>query len=167
MNVRLKLTALALAVPVAGALAATALARFADLDIAHASVERGRYLVRIGGCNDCHTRGYMERNGVVPESDWLAGDALGWQGGWGTSYAPNLRLFVRTIDEDGFVHMARTRDFLPPMPSPSLRSLTEQDLRSIYRYTVSLGPTGAPAPAWVPPGQPVGGPVVRFPSPAA
>ncbi len=31
-------------------------------------VERGRYLSIIGGCNDCHTPGYLEKSGAVPES---------------------------------------------------------------------------------------------------
>ncbi|MEJ2396973.1 MAG: cytochrome C, partial [Gammaproteobacteria bacterium] len=30
-------------------------------------LERGRYLVRIGGCNDCHTAGYAESGGKTPE----------------------------------------------------------------------------------------------------
>ena len=43
-------------------------------------VERGRYLVRITGCNDCHTAGYAPSGGKVPEAQWLTGDALGWRG---------------------------------------------------------------------------------------
>jgi mono/diheme cytochrome c family protein len=31
-----------------------------------ADIERGRYLVRISGCNDCHTPGYLQHNGEVP-----------------------------------------------------------------------------------------------------
>jgi len=42
-----------------------------------AMIERGRYLTVIGSCNDCHTHGYAERAGEVPDSDWLMGDALG------------------------------------------------------------------------------------------
>ncbi|HTG73952.1 MAG TPA: cytochrome C, partial [Terriglobia bacterium] len=29
----------------------------------NAQVERGRYIVEIGGCNDCHTAGYAEAGG--------------------------------------------------------------------------------------------------------
>ena len=39
-------------------------------------VERGKYLVTIGGCNDCHTSGYMENNGKVNEENWLTGSPL-------------------------------------------------------------------------------------------
>ena len=56
-----------------------------------ALIERGRYLVRISGCNDCHTPGYIAAAGKMDESRWLTGDQLGWQGSWGTTYAANLR----------------------------------------------------------------------------
>ena len=61
--------------------------------------------------------------------------------------------------------MARTRDFRPPMPTANLRAYTDADLRAIYRYVRALGPAGGPAPSYVPPGQKVAGPVVRFPAP--
>jgi mono/diheme cytochrome c family protein len=43
-------------------------------------IARGRYIVQLGGCNDCHTPGYAPTNGKVPESSWLIGDSLGWHG---------------------------------------------------------------------------------------
>jgi hypothetical protein len=43
-------------------------------------IERGRYLIRIAGCNDCHTANYAMRGGKVPEAEWLTGDDLGWRG---------------------------------------------------------------------------------------
>ena len=57
-------------------------------------VERGRYLAIIGGCNDCHTDGYLQAEGDVPEDRWLLGSPVGWRGPWGTTYPPNLRLSV-------------------------------------------------------------------------
>jgi mono/diheme cytochrome c family protein len=65
----------------------------AQLKTDDAQVKRGRYLVQIGGCNDCHTAHYPEKGGKVPEAQWLTGDALGWQGPWGTTYPTNLRLY--------------------------------------------------------------------------
>ena len=59
------------------------------------TLDRGRYLLRIAGCNDCHTPGYQQSAGAVDESQWLTGDAIGWQGPWGVTYPPNLRLFVQ------------------------------------------------------------------------
>lgn len=42
------------------------------------TVARGRYLVTISGCNDCHTLGYLASNGTTPEGLWLTGDSFGW-----------------------------------------------------------------------------------------
>src|SRR5262245_19163636 len=63
------------------------------------STERGRYLVSIAGCNDCHTPGYAMSGGKVPEKQWLTGDQLGWQGPWGTTYPSNLRLYMQIVSE--------------------------------------------------------------------
>jgi mono/diheme cytochrome c family protein len=130
-----------------------------------AMIERGRYLTVIGSCNDCHTRGYAERAGKVPESDWLTGDALGWQGPWGTTYPPNLRRLMAGLDEDAWLTYAKTAQLRPPMPWYQLRAMTDDDLRAIYHFVRALGPAGAPAPAYLPPGATVAGPVVVFPGP--
>lgn len=60
---------------------------------------RGEYLVRITGCNDCHTAGYTEKAGDLPTSAWLLGSPLGYSGPWGTTYATNLRLRLAEMDE--------------------------------------------------------------------
>lgn len=128
-------------------------------------VERGRYLTQVSGCNDCHTPGYVLNDGKTPESLWLTGDALGWQGPWGTTYATNLRLFVPQLGEDGWVQFARSFRARPPMPWFNVAAMSESDLRAMYRYIDSLGRAGVPAPAYVAPGRPVAGPVVVFPAP--
>jgi mono/diheme cytochrome c family protein len=117
------------------------------------SIERGRYLVQIGACNDCHTPGYMETAGRVEESKWLTGTDLGFQGPWGTTYPSNLRLALRALTEDEWLKRARTA-MRPPMPWFNLRDMSDADLRALYRYVRSLPPAGQPAPAFVPPGQP-------------
>jgi mono/diheme cytochrome c family protein len=77
-------------------------------------IDRGRYLVTIGGCNDCHSPKVMTAVGPVPDStrllsghpangpvppvkapqpgQWLlmAPDATAFAGPWGVSYAANL-----------------------------------------------------------------------------
>ena len=128
-------------------------------------VERGRYLVKIGGCNDCHTAGYGMSGGKVPEKDWLQGDQLGWRGPWGTTYPSNLRLTMNAIGEDDWIKMARTMKTRPPMPWFALRDMHKDDLRSIYRFIRYLGPAGKPAPAFVPPDRIAEGPVIQFPMP--
>ena len=128
------------------------------------SAERGRYLVQIGACNDCHTPGYAVKGGQVDERLWLTGDELGWRGAWGTTYATNLRLYFITLSEDEWVQRAATLNARPPMPWFNVRAMSEQDLRSVYRYVRALGPAGSAAPAYVPPDREPNGPVVAFPA---
>lgn len=129
------------------------------------TVEKGRHLVKIAGCNDCHTPGYGMSNGKVPEREWLTGDSLGWRGPWGTSYPQNLRLFFQTKDEDDWVEYARNVEMLPPMPWANLREMTDDELRSIYKFIRGLGPAGKPAPAFVASDKEPNPPFVQYPSP--
>ena len=128
-------------------------------------IERGRYLVRIAGCNDCHTAGYAQSGGQVSEKDWLLGDRLGWRGPWGTTYPANLRLAMSKMGENEWIKLAQTAKMRPPMPWFALRDMDREDVRAIYRFVRHLGPAGAPAPAFVPPGQAPAGPYVQFPAP--
>src|SRR5262249_60615505 len=80
-----------------------------------AEAARGKYLVVIAGCNDCHTPGYTASAGKVEERLWLTGDQLGWRGPWGTTYASNLRLLVKDMSAGQFWKYARN-EFPPPMP---------------------------------------------------
>ncbi|HYE95379.1 MAG TPA: hypothetical protein VD962_04170 [Rubricoccaceae bacterium] len=113
----------------------------------------GRYLVVIGGCNDCHTPGFMQDPNSVPEAQWLTGLPIGFRGPWGTSYPRNLRLTAQQWDEETWVQTLRTRHTLPPMPWHSVNNMSEHDTRAIYRYIRSLGPAGQAAPLPAPPGQ--------------
>jgi mono/diheme cytochrome c family protein len=124
-------------------------------------VERGRYLVTIGGCNDCHTPGYMEKGPAVPESEWLTGMPVGFQGPWGTTYASNLRLVIGKQTEAEWIAHAR-KERLPPMPWFNLRAMTDDDLKAVYAYVRSLGAPGNPAPAYVAPGGKVNTPYFVF-----
>jgi mono/diheme cytochrome c family protein len=127
------------------------------------AVARGRYVVSIAGCNDCHTPNFAPSGGKTPERDWLTGDALGWRGPWGTTYAPNLRLYMQQLDEAQWVKKARTLSTRPPMPWFNLHRMSDADLRAIYRYVRHAGPAGKPAPDYVPPGRTPSGPYVQFP----
>lgn len=116
-------------------------------------ITAGRYLVVIGGCNDCHTNGYLQSEGNVPEEDWLTGSPIGWQGPWGTTYPSNLRLRVQEMTEEEWVETIHTRDGLPPMPWMNVKQLHEKDARALYSYIKSLGPKGDHMPAAVAPNQ--------------
>ena len=129
------------------------------------AVERGRYLARIAGCNDCHTPGYLLNAGNVPEDQWLTGDTLGWRGPWGTTYASNLREKMLKMSEGEWLKYAKTVELRPPMPWFTFRHMTDADLRAIYRFVAYLGPGGKPAPDYVPPNQEPKPPYVTFPAP--
>jgi mono/diheme cytochrome c family protein len=124
-------------------------------------IERGRYLVTLAGCNDCHTPGFMEKGPEVPEGQWLTGLGIGFSGPWGTTYPANLRRIVASITEEQWMVRARVTR-LPPMPSYALQSMTDEDLRAVYRYVRSLGPAGEDAPAYVAPGGKVDTPFFDF-----
>ena len=129
------------------------------------SVERGRYLVEIAGCNDCHTAGWLESAGQTPEDQWLLGSPLGFKGPWGTTYGANLRISLGAFDEDDWLEIIQAVEYRPPMPWWSLRAMTESDLRSIHRFVTQLGEVGEMAPSYVAPGEEPPPPFVTFPSP--
>jgi mono/diheme cytochrome c family protein len=128
-------------------------------------IERGRYLVKITGCNDCHTTGYPQNGGNVPEQQWLTGDTLGFRGPWGTTYPTNLRLYMQHMSEAQWVHLAQNLQTRPPMPWFALRDMAEADLRAMYHFIKFLGPAGDPAPAYLLPDQEPPAPYVLFPTP--
>jgi len=125
------------------------------------SIARGRYLVQIGGCNDCHTPGYAETAGELPTDEWLTGQDIGFRGPWGTSYPSNLRLTINWLTEEEWLTFARAPR-LPPMPWFNLRDMSDQDLRAVYRFIRDLGPKGERMPAPAPPGQSVATPFFEF-----
>jgi mono/diheme cytochrome c family protein len=130
---------------------------------AGSQIDAGRYLVKLGGCNDCHTPGFAMTNGVSPaEPEWLTGDAVGFSGPWGVSYPANLRLSLQNMTEKEFIELARAGKGRPPMPWPSLMAMSDQDLSAIYVYIRSLGPKGEASPAPLSPGVAPDGPHISF-----
>lgn len=126
-------------------------------------IERGAYIARIGGCHDCHTPGYAAAAGKVDKSQWLVGEPVGWQGGWGTTYAANLRLFIDKMSEEQWLDFSRTFQTRPPMPWFNVHDMSEYDRKALYRFVRDLGPAGEMVPAYVPPGEKALTPVVAFP----
>jgi len=129
--------------------AAAALA--ADTALDRSQVARGRYVVSTSGCNDCHTPGYPESGGKLPESQWLTGSSMGWQGAWGTTYPANLRLLMQGLTAEEWLARAR-KPLRPPMPWFNLRDMSDSDLRAVYAFIRSLGPAGEMAPPYALPG---------------
>lgn len=121
-------------------------------------VERGRYLVKVTGCNDCHTPQFGLKGGDVPESEWLIGDSVGWKGPWGVTYPTNLRASVSGMGEKQFISYAKNLKTRPPMPWYSLNAMSKEDLKALYSFIKYLGPSANQIPVGLSPGEKPKGP---------
>lgn len=130
-------------------------------------IARGEYLVKITGCNDCHTPAYGEKGGDVRKQEWLVGSPLGFNGPWGTTYAANLRLKLAEMDEAAWLKYSGDLHTRPIMPDYNVRAMNEDDRRAVYRFIHSLGPAGDKAPDYLPPGQTPPLPYMRMVLPPA
>ncbi len=124
-------------------------------------IEGGRYVAMLGGCHDCHTDGYAEAAGEVPQDRWLTGKTTGFKGPWGVSFPTNLRLSVQEMSEQQWMANARAPR-LPPMPWFNLRDMADEDVRALYRFLRSIGPSGERAPRPVGPDAVVSTPFINF-----
>ena len=125
--------------------------------------QAGEYLTIVGSCNDCHTQGWVEKQGKVPPADRFAGLDVGFRGDWGTSYGKNLRTITQRQSEDHWVETLKTADGgdgKPPMPWWNTALMNERDLRAMYRYIKSLGPNPAGVPRALKPGVEPTGPYI-------
>jgi len=145
MRMTIAIAAIALLVAAGSSIAASPSAG----EPATPSIARGKYLVTIGACNDCHSPGWRESDGTLPVGKWLVGSSTGLREAWGTSYPANLRVMFSRITEAQWLFEVRTRG--GRMQWHDLRVLTTDDQRSIYRFVHSLGPKGVLTPGDVPP----------------
>jgi len=104
----------------------------------------GEYLAIVGGCHDCHTKGWTESKGKIPKEDQFAGiGSYGFRGEWGTNYGKNLRAQFQRDSIDKYIDVMTTTDHGEgklPMPWHNTAMLSDADLRAIYAYVKSLGP---------------------------
>lgn len=114
---------------------------------AHAQlILRGRNIVLLQRCNECHTAGYARSGGKVPLERWLTGgDRRGFRGPWGVTHAPDLRARVASLSESQWIRLARTLKKRPPMPEHNLSDMSDEQLKAVYWFIKSLGP-GARTP---------------------
>ena len=133
------------------------------------SVDRGKYLVNITGCHDCHS---PKSQGMTPDpARLLSGrpsttkiptkpdgevhaslDLTAWFGPWGQTVASNLTpdpatgMPAKGYNEKTFVATMRSGKkpngtaVQPPMPLDVYSNLTDDDLRSIWAYLATLKP---------------------------
>ena len=113
-------------------------------------LDRGRYVIEVMGCNDCHSPDYIVKRGNIPEQDWLVGNTLGFRSSNGTRYPTNLRLLVDHLTEEDWLTLARKMRKETPMADAMLPQTAESDLRAMYKYIKYLGPRGQKAPDSLP-----------------
>ncbi|MDP1556878.1 MAG: hypothetical protein Q8S09_00070 [Hyphomonas sp.] len=114
--------------------------------VAPSEIAAGAYLAEVGGCHDCHTPGWAQTGGQVPEDQLLVGVPVGFSGPWGTSYAANLRLAVQGTDASDWADTMKHRTGLPPMPWSTVNHMSRDDLMAIHAYLSALGPGGEVMP---------------------
>jgi hypothetical protein len=131
------------------------------------TVARGRQLVELGGCHDCHTpklsSGAPDMTRALsghPSNAPLAPEVVGgvsanmlltaWRGPWGMTLSRNL-----TPDRETGLGAWTLADFkrtirtgvnpkgevlLPPMPVVSMQNLPDEDLTAIWNYLRTVKP---------------------------
>ncbi|MER9305124.1 cytochrome c [Mesorhizobium sp. M0293] len=125
-------------------------------------VERGKYLVTIGNCTDCHTPGHFL--GKPDMTRHLGGSEVGFEiPGLGVFYGPNLTSDEATglgrWSERDIVTAIRTgkrpdgRTLAPIMPWAAFAELTDSDAKAIAAYLKSLPPASNKVPGPFAPGE--------------
>jgi len=103
--------------------------------------------------------------GILGPAQWGAvttNDMTAWAGSWGVSFSYNLTphpttgignwsetLFIQSLRTGKF--MGTSRDMLPPMPWQELGKMTDDDLKAIFAYMMSLPPVDNRIPEPIPP----------------
>jgi mono/diheme cytochrome c family protein len=122
---------------------------------AESDIERGRYLVGLGGCNDCHTPGYFF--GKPDTKRYLGGSEVGFEiPNLGVFHGPNLtpdkETGLGTWTDAQIVAALRTgtrpdgRILAPIMPWRAFASLTDSDAKAIVAFLKSLPPVNNKVP---------------------
>jgi hypothetical protein len=108
-------------------------------------VKRGRFLVNLVGCEDCHTP-VDKRHTPIPGMEFSGGQVF--QAPWGTVASSNLTPDPSGIpyyDEAMFIKAMRTgtvgaRKLNKTMPWSTLRNMTDEDLAGMFAYLKTLKP---------------------------
>jgi mono/diheme cytochrome c family protein len=120
-----------------------------------ATIARGKYLVTIAGCNDCHTPGYFF--GKPDMARFLGGSDVGFEiPGHGTFVGPNLTPDKTTglgnwTDAQVVTALQKGerpdgRMLAPIMPWHAFANLTKQDADAIVAFLRSLPPVANKVP---------------------
>ena len=131
-------------------LAAALVACVATAAQAEDQVARGKYLVTIMGCNDCHTPGYFL--GKPDFQHALSGSDVGFEMPalgihWGPNLTPDPETGLGKWSDKEIITAFRTgvrpdgRRLVPIMPYAGFAALTDDDAAAIVAFLRTLPPT--------------------------
>ncbi len=130
-------------------------------------VARGKFLAEVLGCVECHTpkgpdgkpipgmllAGHRAADPYPTWSDSLWDQGMGmivapsgtaYAGPWGVTFARNLTPDPTTgiagWNEEAFIYVLREGTLKPPMPNFLYGNLSDDDLKAIFAYLVSVPP---------------------------
>jgi mono/diheme cytochrome c family protein len=134
----------------------------ANAHAADPQVDRGKYLVAIGGCTDCHTPGHFL--GQPDTSRYLGGSDVGFGSPMGVFVGPNLTPDKETGLGNWTAQQVVTaittgkrpdgRMLAPMMPWRGLSVLTTPDALAIAAFLKSLPPVSNKVPGPFGPNEP-------------
>jgi len=106
-------------------------------------------------------------DGIIGSEGWSmlqSNDETTFAGPWGVSFAANLtpdkatgigswteKMFIECLHDGKY--WATGRELLPPMPWEEMGKMSDNDLRDIYAYLMSIKPVSNVVPSPVPPKQ--------------
>ncbi len=136
----------------------------AETQAASDKVERGKYLVTIAGCNDCHTPGYFL--GKPDMARFLGGSDVGFEipgvGVFiGRNLTPDNETGIGKWSEDQIVTALQTgkrpdgRVLAPIMPWHAYVHFTKDDVHAIAAFLKTLKPVSHKVPGPFGPGEKV------------
>ena len=129
-----------------------------------AAVARGKYLVTLGGCTDCHTPGYFLGNPDM--SRYLGGSDVAFEmpglGAFlGRNITPDKETGIGNWSKEEIVTALTTgerpdgRMLAPIMPYHALSNLTDEDAMAIAEFLLSIPPVKHEVPGPFGPGEEV------------
>src|SRR5215471_7295251 len=112
-----------------------------------AKIARGKYLMTVGACNDCHSPKLDPQQ--HPNEIHASLDLTAWAGPWGISYGANLTPdpetgLAKRYTEASFIKTLRTgkkpegEDLLPPMPWELYKVFSDDDIKAIWAFLQTI-----------------------------
>ena len=102
----------------------------ADDDSDKQVIERGRYFVSIAVCNDCHSPGYPQSCGNIPQSEWLTGNSVGYNRPKNTTKPTKKHQHTQTHTTKK-KHKQTQKKKHPPKPKNTQHNKKENDKRAV------------------------------------